>query len=205
MKYIKLKLLIGSALLATCAFQTSAFSQEDTDITADMLNAEYISVNIGENPDPNIRQKLNRYINSKKKDARILNALTDEKIAGYKKRARLAGTDEAKRAALQAIKKAENELKRALYEIRNDIKNAIKRVHNAYGNNHGDMRDVARVTRDEMRDVRVLARADIKAIRNEAREAGTQEARESARIAIEAVRVDVRAEVRTSIDVATRN
>ena len=67
MKYIKLKLLIGSALLATCALQTSAFSQEDTDITADILEAKYISVDIGENTDPNIRQKLNRFINSKKK------------------------------------------------------------------------------------------------------------------------------------------
>ncbi len=125
------KNIIGSTLIASGVMGAGAFAQEASELSDINFERDYEEVVLYQTDDEEIKQKLQRFINSKKKEARILSAETDQDIASIKKRARLAGTDEAKQAARIAIAEQKNELKRELYSIQKDIKNAVKRARNA--------------------------------------------------------------------------
>ncbi len=125
------KKVMGSTLIASGVIGASAFAQgaeEPSDINFD---EDYEEIVIYQTEDEELLNKLKRYLNSKKKEARILNAETDDQIEQIIKRARNAGTEEAKLAARQAIKQTKSELKRLLADIRSDMKQAIKRARMA--------------------------------------------------------------------------
>lgn len=123
--------LIGSTLIASGVLGASAFAQDAIESSDINFDEDYVEVVIYQSSDEELKNKLNRFVNSKKKEARILSAETDQDILSIKKRARSAGTDEAKQAARIAINAQKNELKRELFNIQKDIKNAVKRARNA--------------------------------------------------------------------------
>ena len=98
------------------------------------FDSDYERIAVYQTTDEELLQKVKRYINSKKKEARILKAESDQDIQAIKKRARQAGTEEAKQAARIAIQDQKNQLKRELYSIRADVKQIIKRARNAAQN-----------------------------------------------------------------------
>lgn len=125
------KNLIGTTLIASGVLGAGAIAHEDNDLSDINFDQDYEEVVLYQSDDDDIKQKLQRYINSKKKEARIASAETDQDIANIKKRARNAGTEEAKQAARIAINDQKNQLKRELYSIQKDIKQAVKRARNA--------------------------------------------------------------------------
>lgn len=126
--------LIGSTLIASGVLGSGVFAQDVSEPSDINFDSDYERVVIYQTTDEELLQKLKRYINSKKKQARILNAETDQDIEAIIKRARLAGTEEAKHAARIAINDQKNQLKRELYSIRTDIKQAVRRARNAAQN-----------------------------------------------------------------------
>ena len=123
--------LFGTTLVASGVLGAGAFAQDGNDLSDINFDQDYEEIVLYQTDDDEIKQKLQRYINSKKKEARILSAETDQDIANIKKRARLAGTDEAKQAARIAINDQKNQLMRELNNIQKDIKQAVKRARNA--------------------------------------------------------------------------
>tara|TARA_R110002096_G_scaffold416576_3_gene619637 strand:- start:76283 stop:76681 length:399 start_codon:yes stop_codon:yes gene_type:complete len=131
MTYIK---LIGSTLIASGVLGSGAFAQDVSEPSDINFDSDYERIAVYQTTDEELLQKVKRYINSKKKEARILKAESDQDIQAIKKRARQAGTEEAKQAARIAIQDQKNQLKRELYSIRADVKQIIKRARNAAQN-----------------------------------------------------------------------
>ena len=126
--------IIGSTLLASGVMGAGAFGQDVHESSDINFDTEYQEVVLYQTDDQELKDKLKRYVYSKKKEARILKAETDQDIKSISKRARNAGTEEAKQAARIAISDTKKELKRELYSIQKDIKQAVKRARQAAQN-----------------------------------------------------------------------